>query len=181
MKLTALARVAGVAAVTTLGLSPARAEIKLNENFSVSGYVVGSATYADLNGNDDFEVGDTSSSTMDMDAMKLSGTAKFAPGSGTLSLWSGADDKAVFLDAYFTYDMGGGTTVTAGKFLSWLGYEAFDPVNMSTYTYGWQSLPGALSIRGIPAYHTGVKIENSTDSGAFGVAVLDSNNYVTPV
>lgn len=149
-----------MAAATAFGMSPAWAEIAVNENFAVSGYLVGSARY--------FETDDFDSSSMDMDAMKLAATAKFAPVTGTLSLYAGADAEPVFLDTYVTYDAGGGTTVTGGKFLSWLGYEAFDPINMLQITYA-NDFPAA-----IPAYHAGVKVENSGPSHSVGFAVLDS-------
>jgi len=174
MKLPASLKLPVVAVATAFAAVSLHGAVDLNPNFSVFGYVVGSATYSDVDESD-------SSSSLDLDAMKFGGTAKFDAVTGTVSLWSGASADPIFLDMYFTYDLGGGTTVTAGKFLSWLGYEAFDPINMATYTYGWQSIPGELSIRGIPAYHTGVKIENTSGNNTLGVALLDSNNYVTPV
>jgi hypothetical protein len=161
-------------AVSVLLATSASAEIKVNDNLSFAGYLVGSTTITDR---------DTAStlSTMDMDAMKLTTLAKFAPVSATLSLWSGADANPVFLDAFVSYDAGDGVTVTGGKFLSWLGYEAFDAINMTQITYAWNTVPGSFSFIGIPAYHSGVKIEKSTEKVTGGFAVLDSNNYSTPV
>ncbi|MBC8064730.1 MAG: outer membrane beta-barrel protein [Chlorobia bacterium] len=163
----------GITAAAVILATSASAEIKVNDNLAFSGYIVGSATMADLDTS-------TTSSTLDVDAMKLTTVAKFAPVTGTLSLYSSSDDKPVFLDAFATYDAGNGLTITGGKFLSWLGYEAFDPVNMTQITYGWNTLPGGMSVIGIPAYHSGVKIESTGDGYTAGFAVLDSNNYLTP-
>lgn len=161
MKFPTSTKLAGVAVAAALTSSVALAEAELTKEIGLSGYVVGSARFVD----DD---NSGSSSTMDMDAFKLTAVGKFAPVTITASLYSGADSEAKFLDAFGTYDVGGGTTVTAGKFLSWLGYEAFDPVNMLQITY-------ANDYTGfIPAYHTGIKFENSTDQYSIGVAVLDS-------
>jgi hypothetical protein len=102
--------------------------------------------------------------------------------SGYISAYSGSDNTLAILDAYATYDLGGGTTVTGGKFLSWLGYEAFDPINMINITYAW-STDALGAFAGIPGYHTGVKVEYSTDDLGVGLAVLDSNdsNFFTDV
>jgi hypothetical protein len=75
------------------------------------------------------------------------------------------------LDAYATYDVGGGFSITGGKFLSYLGYEAFDPVNMTQITYGAPTLGSMFSI---PAYHSGVRLDYSDSANSFGVALLDS-------
>ena len=148
----------------------ASADIKVNENISVSGYVVGLVDYSDVDGSD-------SASTLDLQATKFVTKANFAPVSGMLSYYAGADNDPLVLDAFFTYDLGNGASITGGKFLSWLGYEAFDPVNMMTITYAWQS--GAYGMFGIPAYHSGVKFETTSDTFNAGFAVLDSNRYDT--
>lgn len=158
---------AGLAALAAT--VPAFAEIKVNDNLGVSGYVVGSARYAKASPGDD-------NSTLDIDAYKLAAHGKFAPVTGTISFFGFASDDPVLLDAYATYDLGDGASITAGKFLSWMGYEAFDWTNTTQISYGWEGSPGAGNIAApnIPAYHSGVKIEKSGESFAYGIAVLDS-------
>ncbi len=172
---TRVTQIVGSAALSIAAAATSLAEIKVNDNLAFSGYLVGSATINKVQS-------DTTVGTMDMDAMKLVATAKFAPKlSGTASIWSGSNATPVFLDAYATYDLGNGLTLTGGKFLSWLGYEAFDPINMTQITYAWQSNGTGGSLIGIPAYHTGVKLETTGDGYTAGIAVLDSNRYDTPV
>jgi len=120
--------------------------------------------------------GESSDTKMDLDAYKLQGVGKFDKVSITGSIFAfgtgsgdGSGSSPIILDAYGTYDFGGGNTVTAGKFLSWLGYEAFDPVNMLQISYANTGSTGF-----IPAYHTGVKIEHSNDTFAIGFGLLDS-------
>ncbi len=167
MKLPTSLKLAGVAAAA-LASSSLFAEIALSEQFAISGYVAGSASYTKVEGAD-------SDSNADLDAMKLTAVAKFAPVTVTTSLFAfgaGSGDgfgaSPIFLDAYGTYDCGNGTTVTAGKYLSWLGYEAFDIPNMLQISY---ANPTAAYI---PAYHTGIKVENSTDAYTIGFGVSDS-------
>lgn len=167
MKLPSSLKLAGAAAAALVSHA-ALAEIALNEQFAVSGYVVGSASYTKA---DNFD----SDSNADLDAMKLTAIAKFSPLTVTTSLFAfgtgsgdGFNNSPIFLDAYGTYDLGEGTTVTAGKYLSWLGYEAFDIPNMLQITY---ANPTAAYI---PAYHTGLKVEKSTEVFSVGLGVTDS-------
>lgn len=170
-----ITQMAGAAAISLAAVSTASADIKLNDNISVGGYIVG---LADSKSVDESET----SSGLDLQATKFISKVNFAPVSGTLSFYSGSDNSLAVLDAYFTYDLGGGTSVTGGKFLSWLGYEAFDPVNMINITYAWTS-EGLGAFPGIPGYHTGVKVEFGSDTYGAGLAVIDSNdsNFFTDV
>ena len=167
MNKTTSLKLAGATAAALLA-NAALAEIAVSEQLAISGYVAGSASSVNSTVTDD-------DSNADIDAMKLTAVAKFAPVTVTTSLFafgSGDGDgfgaSPIFLDAYGTYDFGNGTTVTAGKYLSWLGYEAFDIPNMLQISY---ANPTAAYI---PAYHTGVKLENSTDTYAVGLGVSDS-------
>ncbi len=89
----------------------------------------------------------------------------FSPVNDNDAFGSGSD--AGILDAHVSYKTGD-FSVTGGKYLSWLGYEAFDAVNMTQMSYA-NSLLGA-----IPAYHTGIKFEYTTGVFGTGVNVSDS-------
>lgn len=167
-----LTQIAGVAALSFAAAASAFADIKLNDNFSVGGYIVGSARYTQSKPTTGKT---TSTSTMDGDAYKYWANVSFAPVTGTLSYYAGGTGDPQVLDAYATYDVGGGTKVSFGKFLSWLGYEAFDSVNMTQISYAWDSAADfAFSVPNIPGYHSGVKVETGNDSYSAGIAVLDS-------
>jgi len=146
----------------------ALAEVKLNDNFSVSGYVVGS--YKNWKPS-----GSPSNDEYSWDAMKTAFTATFKPVTGVVSLYypynDGTGKKVKLLDAYATVDVGQGFSVTAGNFLSYLGYEAFDPINMTQMTYG---APTSGPLFAIPAYHTGAKLDFGSATNSFGIAALDS-------
>jgi hypothetical protein len=148
------------------------ADVKVNDVFSVNGYAVGAATSTDVDGapsiNTYFE-SKGSPAIVNADAVKLGVLA--AKGSwsayGSALYLPGAANEAGLLDAYVTYDTGSGLKITGGKFLSYLGYEAFDPINMAQLTYG-------STIYAIPAYHTGAKLDYATKTWSVGVAVVDS-------
>jgi Putative beta-barrel porin-2, OmpL-like. bbp2 len=167
-----ITQMAGVAALSLAAAASAFADIKLNDNFSVGGYIVGSARYTK---NTPKTGAALSTSTMDGDAYKYWANVTFAPVTATLSYYAGGSGDPQVLDAYATYDVGGGTKITFGKFLSWMGYEAFDPVNMTQISYGWDAgADFAYSTPNIPGYHSGVKVETGNDSFTAGFAVLDS-------
>ena len=98
---------------------------------------------------------------------------------GTVSLYyrpsaeggvSPSGSEATLLDAYVSYDAGGGVTLTAGKFLSYLGYESFylDSDNMIT-------LANQQLLAPIPGYHEGVKLDYApTKTDTLGFAITDS-------
>lgn len=150
-----------LAALLTLAATvPALAEISINEKFAVSGYISGTAAYTETDGVKD--------GFMDVDAVKLVSTAKFDKVTGVASLHTFTSHDPVVLDAFATYSASSTTSVTMGKFLSYLGYEAFDYPNMLQISY-------ANPIAGfIPAYHSGVKADYTSESLSAGFAVLDS-------
>jgi hypothetical protein len=148
-----------------------RADIKLNDNFSVGGYAAGSYQYVS-------PTGAPSSDSFDLNASKISFNTKFDPVSATMGVYytqtSSGTNNLTLIDANATYDAGGGLTITGGRFLSWMGYEAFDAVNKSQVSSAYINPHGTIMF--YPAYHEGVKIKYSTPEVTTGVAVLDSLN-----
>lgn len=153
-------QLAGGAAALLAFAATALAEVKLTDKFAVSGYVSGTVSNTTTDGVED--------SFMDVDAVKLAATGTFEKVTGTVSLHTFTSHDPVVLDAYAAYTLGSGSTVTFGKFLSYLGYEAFDYPSMLQISY---ANPMAAFI---PAYHSGVKFDFSAGSTSAGFAVVDS-------
>ena len=150
----------------------AYADVKLNENFAINGYLVAAATNTEIDGAPDIDTyfkNKGSPAIVNADAAKLGLLATAGPLSayGSVLYLPGLAKDVGLLDAYATYDTGKGLKITGGKFLSYLGYEAFDPINMAQLTYGSTIYP-------IPAYHTGGKLDFSTKTLSLGLAVVDS-------
>ena len=130
---------------------------------TVSGYASLAYTYTD-NGTETFADGNAP-----FDTIKVGFAGEYGAFGGYASLFSTpgvAGDDGGILDAYATYKTGD-VTFTAGKYLSYLGYEAFDTVNMTQITY-------ANTLGAIPAYHTGAKIDYSTETFGAGFSISDS-------
>lgn len=148
------------------------ADVKVNENFSINGYAVGAITNTDVDGGDSIDTyfeSKGSPAIVNADAVKLGvlGTSGAFSAYGSILYLPGASNEAGLLDAFATYDTGTGLKITGGKFLSYLGYEAFDPINMAQLTYG-------STIFAIPAYHTGAKLDYASKTFSLGLAVVDS-------
>ena len=163
-------KLTGLTASLAALVSTASAEVKINDNLAVSGYAVGASTLVEP------DAGGSSSTAFDsgatnVDAVKVALTGTYDAISGKVSLFYVPDStsggsEAGLLDAYLTYTAGS-FSVTGGKFLSYLGYEAWDPINMTTISYGnsWNAIPG---------YHSGAKVDYAGDNFTLGAAVLDS-------
>lgn len=160
-------KLAGWAAISLAFVATASADVKVNENISVNGYAVGSWTNTDYDGAGHEETWLDSGANY-ADSVKLGALFTYQSFSayGSVLYLPGADDEAGLLEAYATIDTGAGLTITGGKFLSYLGFEAFDAANMTQISYGLTT--------GIPAYHTGAKLDFTSGPVTFGVAVVDS-------
>ncbi len=157
----------GGATVALLALATSvSADIKINDNVSVAGYATGSFRHVDdkESGNDTFE--------LDTAKFSLLASHPQTPVSAVASVYytgGSPGDDLTLLDAYVNYDAGEGITYTGGKFLSWLGYEAFDIPNMSQISYANGDFLGA-----IPGYHSGLKLTKASGAWSYGLAFVDS-------
>lgn len=152
-------------------MTPAPAPAATSDWLKVSGYAAAAYTYTDV---DD---GPNSHTFVDggpeLDVVKVGFTATQGPVALYASLFytpgftAVGDTEAGILDAYLSYKVGD-FTITGGKYLSWMGYEAFDTVNMTQLTYA-NSGVGA-----VPAYHSGIKVDYATDTFGAGFNVSDS-------
>ena len=105
---------------------------------------------------------------------------------GEISVYGQDADNANLEEAYVTYDFGNGFSVTGGRMLSYMGFEAFDPTNMYQFSYAYD-IGGAEIVAGDPdtatgaqmiydAYDTGASIDYGSDSFSVGVwSSLEAN------
>ena len=92
---------------------------------------------------------------------------------GAISAFGDAAADSNLEEAYITYDFGNGFSVTGGRMLSYMGFEAFDPTNMYQFSYAYDIL-GAQDI--YDAYDYGASIDYATDAFSVGVwSSLEAN------
>lgn len=168
-------RIKLAAALTLASSLPAFADIKINDNLMINGYAAGAYEYQkvkSLKATDSFF--DGTKDTPSADAVMAAFNFTFKPVTGTVSLYYVPNLKTnelTVLDAFATYDLGGGYSVTGGKFLSYMGYEAFHTASMSQITYAPVTI-GTLGA--IAAYHSGIRLDYGDKDVSYGFALVDS-------
>lgn len=157
-------KLTGALLASVLLTGAAQAEIALAPGLNITGYAAGSVGYDRL----DFDAGDDADEArMDLDAIRLDALFNYNNTvSAKLSLYSLAGDELVVPEAFVSYKTGD-VTVTAGRFLTWAGYESFDIPAAGAITSG--DVFGLL-----PKHHNGVKVAWSLDNFTVGAALLDS-------
>ena len=128
------------------------AEIALTESLSVEGFV--DMSYSDS---------DNAESRIGIDQVEFD----FLFNAGAVSAqvdveYEEAGNATEIEQAFVTYDLGNGAALTAGRFASQLGFEAFEPTGLYQ-----QSL--AYANTALPGYDNGVKYTN----GSLGIAIVD--------
>jgi hypothetical protein len=96
---------------------------------------------------------------------------------GEISVYGDEASNNNLEEAYITYDFGNGLSVTSGRMLSYMGFEAFDPTNMYQFSYaydvGGATLTGDADPTGAQmiydAYDTGASIDYGNDLFSVGV------------
>jgi hypothetical protein len=156
-----ITQLSGIAAVALALVASTNATVKLSDTLSVSGYAAGSYQFANDEGSSVDRL-DIDAADVDFDFKKEKVSAKI----GFYYTPSALDDVTL-LDANFTYDLGRGHSVTAGKYLSWLGYEAFHIPSRTFVT------PHQTTLF-VPGYRTGVKYTFDSADWHGGVALSDS-------
>ena len=129
------------------------------------GYVVVTGSVQDT-------AGAATDSALDVTHAKFGIKAQLAPTVTAYAsmFYRSAFDKADLLDAYVAYEPDAGLKITVGNFLSYLGYEAFDPINLTQISNANRDLLGFP----VPAYHTGLKVDYTFGNHRVGGAVVDS-------
>lgn len=152
------------AALSLAAAATSQAEVKINDNLSVSGYIEGS--YQSFSP----DPGSTTD-TFNIDSSQLLFTGTFKPVTAVASFFyvPNAVKETTLLDAYVTYDVGNGFSITGGKFLSYLGYESFFTVNNPEISFA-----NGDFLAPIPGYHDGVRLDYGDKNVSFGLSLVDS-------
>ncbi len=136
----------------------ALAQVELTDNLSVSGFVDAAYTNTDD--------GTTSSENLALDEAEVDFLFSLDTVSGEVHLQT-AGDNIELEQAFVTYDLGNGVAISAGRYLSLLGFETDEKVNRYTRSYSYDlSSP-------IPLYNDGIKLEAVSDQGWLAISLLE--------
>jgi hypothetical protein len=81
---------------------------------------------------------------------------------------SGEDDELVE-QAFVNYALGNGDVVTAGRYASMLGFEAYEPTGLYQYSTAYDIASGF----NFQEYVQGVKYTRESDTSFFGISIQD--------
>ena len=151
------------AVAAMFGVSIANADISLADNLSLSGFV--DASYS----NTDNAAGRTE--TIGLDQVELDFAISGESVSAEVHLDSlGAGDTIRLEQAFASYDLGNGLTVSGGRMLNLLGYESDEPNGLYTYSDAYS---GNLNNVG-QQYNDGVRATFGVEDIAVGLSAYDS-------
>ena len=179
-KLLSLASLLAVFNANAIEIGPTGSGIELGGFIDIAGQKQGADTETSFVGqvevNLDFSSGPVSAS-VDFDLYDGGTTTVVGagpdglPGTGDDNTYDVTDGDSALEEAVLTYDFGNGLSVSAGKMLSYMGFEAYDPTNMYQYSYaydvGGQNDTGAQMI--YDAYDVGFSIDYGTDLFSLGL------------
>ncbi len=157
------------AMVATFGLSIANADISLTDNLTLSGFVDGSysntdsATRTESLGIDQLEVdlafgGESASAEVHLHSR----TGRF-----------GANDDVELEQAFASYELGNGMTVSGGKMLNLLGFEADEPTGMYQYSWAYSLGGSGGDVDAGRRYSNGVRASFGVEDIAVAVSAYD--------
>ena len=144
-----------------LGTATAYSQVELTDNLAISGFVDAAYTSSDD--------GTTDTEELALEEAEIDLLFNLDTVSGEVHLET--DGTQVTLEqAFVTYDLGNGLAVTAGRYLSLLGFEADETVTRYTRSraYDFTELHDASVI---PLYNEGVKLEAVSDQGWLAVSL----------
>ncbi|CAA6694072.1 MULTISPECIES: outer membrane beta-barrel protein [unclassified Lentimonas] len=153
-------------------------EIVINDFLSFEGFVDMSYSHYDADA-DDLSLNDSDNS-FQIDQVEIDWLFDFDPVTAQIDLQyenaaNGDDDETEVEQAFVTYHFDGdfeGVAITAGRYASMLGFEAFEPTGLYQYSTAYASnFLGDLST--LPGYAQGVKVTYETDDSFFGLSVQD--------
>lgn len=152
------------------------AEIVINDFLSFEGFVDMSYSMTEQ------EVGSNSESdnSYAIDQVEISWLFDFDPVTAQIDLaYEGTDgDHGIVEQAFATYHLNNGGAITAGRFESMLGFEAFEPTGLYQYSFAYNAAEDVNSVLGIdggilPRYDQGVKYTYEGDTTFFGVSLVE--------
>jgi hypothetical protein len=170
----------------TFTLGSASAEIKLNDNLSVSGFLDMSTVTT---------MGDETETSLSFDQFEMDFHLNYGSVTGQVDIDSTDADQGIKLEQGFvTYtapkDMLPGVSITAGRFLSSLGFEAAEPTGLYQYSFSegipYPGYQNGVAVNVKPMKQAGIYVAflssvwdvNETDAGTPGI---EAQLALTPI
>ena len=146
-------------------------EIVVNDFLSFEGFVDSSYSHTDTDSDNPSENG--SENSFQVDQVEISWLFNFDTVTAQIDLQYEGDsliptgeDGELVEQAFVNYALANGDVITAGRYASMLGFEAFEPTGLYQYST-------AYNASGLPGYAQGVKYTRESDTSFFGISIQD--------
>ena len=164
-----------IASAFLASFSLATAEIVINDFLSFEGFIDMSYSHEDVDSDNPSQSGSDNGFGVDQVEInwlfnfdRVTGVVDFAyTGSDASESAVSSGDDTQLEQAYATYALDESSAITAGRFQSMLGFEAFEPTGLYQYSFAYEA-----SI--LPGYGEGVKYTQESGDLFFGAALLSS-------
>ena len=153
----------------------ATAEIVINDFLSFEGFVDMSYSHTDIDS--DIADIDGSDNSFAIDQVEIDWLFDFDTVTAQIDVAyegseAGDDDDDVEIEqAFATYHFDNGGAITAGRYASMLGFEAFEPTGLYQYSFAYDM--GIADVSVLPLYAQGVKFTHESDTTFFGISLQD--------
>jgi hypothetical protein len=157
------------------------AEIVINDFLSFEGFVDMSYSHTDQ----EVGAGEANNNTYGLDQVEISWLFDFDPVTAQIDVQhldgQGTSTGATVEQAFATYHFSDGSSFTAGRFASMLGFEAFEPTGLYQYSFAYlvaEDLASPFATDGgiLPGYDQGIKYTYEGDSTFFGISLVDGTD-----
>jgi hypothetical protein len=146
------------------------AEIVVNDFLSFEGFVDSSYTHTDRDG----EGANDNENSFQVDQVEISWLFDFDTVTAQIDLQYEGDSNDGDLDndgelveqAFVNLALANGDVVTAGRYGSMLGFEAFEPTGLYQNSFAYVA-------SGLPGYAQGVKYTRESESSFYGISIQD--------
>ena len=163
-------------------------EIVVNEFLSFEGFV--DSSYSHTNSDQDAG-GQESDNSFQVDQVEISWMFNFDVVTAQIDLeYEDGDNEGgdIYDDeveqAFVNYALGNGDVITAGRYASMLGFEAFEPTGLYQYSTAYTindvsevsgNLLDATGFQAVSEYAQGVKFTRTSDTTFFGISLQDQS------
>ena len=150
------------------------AEIVINDFLSFEGFVLSSYTHTES----DAGPVDESDNTFEVDQVEISWLFNFGAVTGQIDLQheGGSNNESegnVVEQAFVSYALSGGGVVTAGRYASMLGFEAYEPTGLYQASTAYDIAGYDFDVNS--SYVQGVKYTRTSDTVFLGVSLQDQS------
>jgi Putative beta-barrel porin-2, OmpL-like. bbp2 len=162
-------KLVGFSALLAAAAATVQAEVKINENLTIDGYAIGSGVITEGTPTTNNTILGKSGGAFDSLFVGVNG--KYNDLSARVSFMAvnpfdnTPGDNSGVLDAYVTYSMGE-VSITAGKYLGYLGFESFHSPNNAFISFSQLTYASPFA--------TGVKLDYTGDGFSAGISARDS-------